>query len=76
MFNIQQSHICGYWWALSDKVACAKVLWADFGDIPINDDEEIDEPFLDFAKGTDMYEIWHWFEETFDISIGEGDLSQ
>lgn len=76
VFNIQQSHICGSWWALGNKIACAKVLWADLGNIPINDEEEIDEPFLDFEKGTDMHDIWHWFEETFDVSIGRGDLCQ
>jgi len=45
------------------KLNKLKELWKELGDIPINDDEEIDVPFLDFEKGTDRYEIWHWFEE-------------
>ena len=41
-------------------------LWEEFGDIPINDDDEIEEEFLEFEVGTDRFEIWHWFEDTFD----------
>ena len=49
--------------------ASVKWLWAEFGDVPINEDEEIDEDWHIFSKGTDRFEIWHWFEETYDISI-------
>lgn len=49
----------------------AKELWAKLGDIPVNAYEEIDEPFLDFKKGEDIYEIWHWFEETFKCSVAK-----
>lgn len=49
----------------------AKELWEELGDIPVNDQEEIDEPFLDFEIGTDIYEIWHWFEETFNVSVAK-----
>lgn len=38
-------------------------LWGKLGDVPINEDEEIDISFLHFPKGTDRYTIWHWFEE-------------
>lgn len=47
----------------------AKELWEQFGDIPINDNDEIEEPFLDFPVGTNRFEIWEWFEEKFNISI-------
>ncbi len=40
-----------------------KKLWEELGDIPINDEGEIDVPFLDFEKGTPREDIWHWFEE-------------
>ena len=40
-----------------------KKLWEKFGDTPINDNEEIDEDFYIWEKGTDRYEIWHWFDE-------------
>ena len=53
----------------------AEKLWELLGDVPTNEEEEIDEDFKDeqgnvlFAKGTDVYSIWHWFEEEFDISV-------
>lgn len=43
----------------------ADELWELLGDTPINDDGEIDEPFLTFPIGTQREEIWHWFEDTF-----------
>ncbi len=53
------------------KLDDAKKLWSDLGDIPIDENEEIDESFLHFDIGTSVYEIWHWFEEEFNISVGE-----
>jgi len=51
---------------MTDKT---RLLWSQLGDIPINDDEEIEEPFHIFETGTDIYTIWHWFEDTFDLSV-------
>ena len=47
----------------------AKKLWNELGDIPINESEEIEEAFIHFPKGTDKVDIWHWFEEEFNLSI-------
>lgn len=47
----------------------AKDLWEKLGDIPVDVDGEIEEPFLDFEVGTDREEIWHWFEEKFNIRV-------
>lgn len=49
----------------------AKALWEMFGDIGLIEDDEIDEPFLHFEIGTDKFEIWHWFEDEFDISVAK-----
>jgi hypothetical protein len=53
----------------------AKKLWDILGDCPINDNEELDDDLdldiIQFEKGTDIYEIWHWFEEKFNISVTE-----
>lgn len=47
-------------------------LWREFGDIPMNPDTEcIEEEWNDFSIGTHREEIWHWFEETFNISVGK-----
>jgi len=45
-----------------------KNLWNLFG-IPIDEDECIEEPFLHFDVETDLYEIWRWFEEEFDLFV-------
>ena len=37
----------------------AKALWQELGNIPINE------------EGTDRYDIWHWLEDKFDISIAK-----
>jgi len=52
-----------------NQITKAKLLWAEFADIPIDDEDRIDERFLDFEKGTDRFEIWHWFESSFNCSI-------
>ena len=54
---------------LSDDVYVK--LWGMLGDVCVNEDDEIDEDFLHFEKGTDKFEIWHWFEETFNISVAK-----
>lgn len=38
-------------------------LWKKFEDVPIDEDECIEEDFEDWEKGTDRYEIWHWFDD-------------
>lgn len=35
--------------------------WGRF-DIPINDEEEIEEDFLHFEAGTSRYTVWEWFD--------------
>ena len=42
-----------------------KVLWLDFGNIPVNDEDEIEEPFLNFPVGTYRFDIWLWFDERY-----------
>jgi hypothetical protein len=45
--------------------------WDQLGDTPINEDEEIEVDFLHFEANTDIYTIWAWFEQTFDVTLGE-----
>jgi hypothetical protein len=53
----------------------AKSLWSELGDIPINEQEELEEdfitPFMVFEKGADREDVWHWFEDYFDLSVAE-----
>lgn len=50
----------------------AVCLWEKFGDIPMNPDtEEIEIAWNGFNPGTNREDIWHWFEETFNVSVAE-----
>lgn len=44
-------------------------LWAAFGDIPINDNDEIEEAFWGYPVGTDRFEIWLRFDELYDGGV-------
>jgi len=54
----------------------AENLWDVLGNIPVNEDDELEEDFdtntgLVFEVGTDKFEVWHWFEEYFDLSVAD-----
>lgn len=38
-------------------------LWDKFSEVPINNDDEIEEDFLCFPVGTYRFDVWHWFDE-------------
>lgn len=38
-------------------------LWDEFSIIPIDNEDCITEPFLNFERGTSRFEVWHWFDE-------------
>ena len=45
-------------------------LWEEFGDVPMNPETEcIESGWHGFRAGTHREEIWHWFEETFDVRV-------
>ena len=47
----------------AEKDKALEQLWDSFGKVPVNDDDRIDEDFLVWEKGTDRFDIWHWFDE-------------
>lgn len=49
--------------------ATAAGLWAQLGAVPVDEEGEIDEPFLHFPRGTQSEDIWHWFEQHFGLSV-------
>lgn len=52
------------------KKKIAAFLWEKFGDVPMDpDSEKIEVAWNGFDPGTHREDIWHWFEETFDISV-------
>lgn len=38
-------------------------LWDEFSNILINIEDEIEEDFFWWEKGTYRFDIWHWFDE-------------
>lgn len=49
----------------------AQRMWRELGDIPIDEDECIEEEFYGFYPGTHREDIWHWFESTFNLNVAE-----
>ena len=48
-----------------------RIIWAKLGDIPVNDEDEIEESFEHFEVGADRMEIWAWFEWFFGVTLGK-----
>jgi hypothetical protein len=63
--------ITSHFSALSSRLDEAKKLWDELGDIPVNEDDEIEERFLHFEAGVDKFTIWSYFERKFDCSVAE-----
>lgn len=38
-------------------------LWDKFSEVPVNNNDEIEEDFLSFPVGTSKLDVWHWFDE-------------
>lgn len=38
-------------------------LWRNFGDIAVNENDEIENDFMQFPAGTSKFDVWHWFDE-------------
>lgn len=37
-------------------------MWELFEQVPVNNEDEIETDFLYWPKGTDKFDIWHWFD--------------
>lgn len=48
-----------------------QALWNEFGDTPIKDNDEIDEAFYIWPKGTNRFDIWQWFNKYHSKGIAE-----
>ena len=48
-----------------------KGFWAEFGNVPINEDDEIDTDFYFFSAGTERMEIWQWFDMKFSKGVAD-----
>ena len=46
-----------------------KKLWELLGEVPVNNDDEIEEEFLGFPEGTHKEAVWHWFDELYPAGV-------
>lgn len=53
------------------KDSQARSFWVDLSDEAVDDDGNLYEDFYHFPEGTDRLEIWHYVEDTFDVSVIE-----
>jgi hypothetical protein len=49
----------------------AKAIWEALGNVPVTENMELDAPFFHFDAGTDAEDVWHWIENTFEVSVTE-----
>jgi hypothetical protein len=48
-----------------------KKLWKELEEIPVDSDDRIERDFYLWEKGTDKFDIWHWFDEELPQGIAE-----
>lgn len=48
-----------------------QIFWDKLGNIPVTENDEIEEPFEHFEIGTNKIEIWKWFEWYLNITLGK-----
>ena len=58
-----------------ENLEIARYLWDEFGEVPIDDNDKITCEWRSFKKGTNRFDIWHWLEDFFDVSV-EKDLME
>lgn len=51
------------------KLSYPSYLWRLFSEIPIDENDAIEQNYLHFEAGTDRIKVWHWFEDNFDCSV-------
>lgn len=67
-----QNFLRKHGYVLEKTMKKIKELWVEFGEIPMNPETEcIEEEWHGFPAGTFREDIWHWFEEKFNVSVAE-----
>lgn len=46
-------------------------VWEELGSVPVSVDGVIEESFKHFEEGSALDDVWHWVEDTFDVSVHE-----
>lgn len=55
---------------LRDRDEALEELWAQLSDVPTDPETGcLSEPFMGWGKGTDIEEIWHWFDQRYSNGV-------
>lgn len=55
-----------------EKDLFVKNLWEEFANVALDEEENIDEDFYIWKKGTDRDTIWHWFDNNYSSGLAKG----
>jgi hypothetical protein len=56
---------------MKTKLEKLEELWEGLENITMNDEEQIEQDYHIWEKGTDIHEIWHWFDERLPQGLGK-----
>lgn len=51
------------------RLAQCKELWSSLGNVPVDHKDRLQMAFMDFPSGTQVEDVWKWFEETYNVSV-------
>lgn len=57
---------------IEERDIFVKDLWENFSNIIIDEEEKTEENFYIWNKGTDINEIWNWFDENYSKGLATG----
>lgn len=63
LFGMYANYCCDDCDASIGSGMTLRQLWDAFSEIPVNNDDEIEEDFLCFEDGTDRFKVLRWFDE-------------
>lgn len=69
LIEVRQGEQGAWQWGFNCSSNIAKELWNDLGEVPVTDEGSLELPWLHFGTGVAREQVWHWFEETFDLSV-------
>jgi len=54
-----------------ESLRVVQSLWADFGNIIVDEDDNIEQGWKHFSAGTSKIDIWRWIEKEYNVFIAE-----
>lgn len=63
LFGMYENHWCDDCESSIGSGMTLRQLWQAFSEVPVDNNDEIEEDFLGFECGTDRFEVLRWFDE-------------